>query len=351
MRVVQQLDEDRWREFVDRHPRSNIFHTPEMFRVFARVPGHRPALWAALGDDGRPLALLPPVLVTLMGGPLRRLTTRAVAYGGPLCAPGAEGRAALAQLLAAYNRAARRRVLFTELRNMSDQGELQPVLHADEFTYEEHLNYLIDLEQPEEAIWRKISKSGRQGVRTARNKGASVEELTGRQGIDAAYGLLRGVYARARVPLASLALFEAAFDILGPRGMFKIFATRAGGRCISACLLLLYNGRILYWYAGSDRAFAAYAPTELMIWHVLRWGREQGFRLFDFGGAGKPGEPYGPREFKAKFGGALVSYGRNVRVHTPLLLRLSKAGYRLYRRLLIRRPREEPANAPLHGRA
>ena len=53
-------------------------------------------------------------------------------------------------------------------------------------------------------------------------------------------------------------------------------------------------------------------------------GREQGFDLFDFGGAGRPDEHYGPREFKAKFGGELVDFGRDVLVHTPMRLRLSR---------------------------
>jgi lipid II:glycine glycyltransferase (peptidoglycan interpeptide bridge formation enzyme) len=49
------------------------------------------------------------------------------------------------------------------------------------------------------------------------------------------------------------------------------------------------------------------------------------------GGAGNPDEEYGVPNFKAKFGGELVSFGRNICVHKPLLLCLSKLGYRIYR--------------------
>ena len=37
LRVVRQLEESLWPEFVDNHPHGNIFHTPEMFRVFANT--------------------------------------------------------------------------------------------------------------------------------------------------------------------------------------------------------------------------------------------------------------------------------------------------------------------------
>ena len=57
---------------------------------------------------------------------------------------------------------------------------------------------------------------------------------------------------------------------------------------------------------------------------------------FDFGGAGRPDERYGVREFKAKFGGQQVNYGRFVCVHHPFTLRLTRIGYEIVRRL--RRP-------------
>jgi hypothetical protein len=56
--------------------------------------------------------------------------------------------------------------------------------------------------------------------------------------------------------------------------------------------------------------------------------------VFDFGGGGRADEEYGVRDFKAKFGGELVNYGRNVCVHGPVRLALSRAGYRLTRRFL-----------------
>ncbi|RLI52815.1 MAG: GNAT family N-acetyltransferase, partial [Candidatus Thorarchaeota archaeon] len=75
-------------------------------------------------------------------------------------------------------------------------------------------------------------------------------------------------------------------------------------------------------------------PNELLMWHILRWGVENGYRVYDFGGAGKPDEEYGVRDFKAKFGGKLVCYGRNTCEHAPFLLKISQIGYQLVRRFL-----------------
>lgn len=330
--IVRTLPEEEWRRFVEEHPAGNIFHTPEMFQVFSHAKGHQPELWAATEGE-RVLALLLPVRITVMNGLLHLLTTRAVVYGSVLCASGAEGQDALTMLLRTYTCKVKGG-FFTELRNLSNLSDIQPVLNECGFAYEEHLNFLIHLDQPEETIWRKISKGGRQSVRTSRNKGTIVEEVTERQKVTIAYQLLREVYSRVRIPLASPTLFEAAFDILGPKGMFKILLARVDGHYVGACLLLMYKGRIVDWYAGNERAFSSYCAGELLIWHTLQWGKEHHFHLFDFGGAGKPDEDYGPRRFKAKFGGTLANYGRNICVHHPHLLCLSQWGYQVYRRLL-----------------
>jgi hypothetical protein len=128
IRIVQTLPEEEWRRFVDEHPAGNIFQTPEMFKVFVRTKGHQPDLWAAVDDQGCPLALLLPVRVTLMGGPLYRFTTRAVAYGSVLCVDGSEGKHALTMLLRTYEQELKGKTLLTELRNLSDLNSLQPVL-------------------------------------------------------------------------------------------------------------------------------------------------------------------------------------------------------------------------------
>lgn len=334
MRIVRNLDEGLWRDFVDRHPQGNIFHTPEMFEVFVRARGHRPSLWATVDESGYPLALLLPVQVTLMGGLLRRFTTRAVAYGSVLCAPGPEGEQALDVLLQAYENGVEGAPLFTELRNLADLSGLQPVLNANGFAYEEHLDFLIDLTRSPEEIMQGIGSRTRKNLRRGLRRGeVDITEVDRREQVTACYELLSKTYAAAEVPLADSSLFEAAFDVLYPRGMVKILLAQVNNAYAAGSLELVYKDTIYGWYGGLDRAYGEYIPNELLVWYILRWGAENGYRVYDFGGAGKPDEEYGVRDFKAKFGGQLVNFGRNVHVHSRLTLTVSRVGYQVYRKL------------------
>jgi serine/alanine adding enzyme len=338
MHIVRELDEHLWRDFVDGHPAGNIFHSPEMFRVFARAKGHQPTLWAAV-DDGesgsRVLALLLPVYVTLMDGLFRRLTTRAIAYGGVLCAAGPEGEKALAMLLETYRREAKGRALFTELRNLSDISRLQPALRGNGFVYDDHLNYLIDLNRPPEAVLQSMGPRARKKIRQAlRRDEVIIEEANQYKQVVRCYKLLQKTYAAAQVPLADWSLFEAAFDVLHAQGMAKFTLARVGDTYVASSVELIYKDMMYAWYGGLDRAYGHYSPNELLMWRILEWGAENGYKVYDFGGAGKPDEEYGVREFKAKFGGELVCYGRNTCVHAPRLLAVSQWAYAVYRKFL-----------------
>ncbi len=334
-KLVVSVDEEVWRGFVDRHPQGNIFHTPEMFQVFERARGYHPRLYAAVDDDGQMLALLLPVQVTLINGPLRRLTTRAIAYGSAVCSSDTMGRKALAALLDDYTQKSHHQILFTELRNQSDLSAIQPVLQQCGYTYEEHLNFLIDIQGSPEQILQNIGSRTRKHIRQTLRKGLVVaEELRDHSLLPLWYELVHKTYNAARIPLADYSLFDAAFNVLQPRGMVQFWVARVGQTYVAASAELLYKDVIYGWYSGVDRAFAAESPGELLMWCVLERGSMAGFKTYDFGGAGRPNEVYGVRDFKAKFGGQLVCFGRNTKIHSPHLLRWSKWGYQFFRQLL-----------------
>ena len=333
--LVNSLNEKTWRDFVDQHPQGNIFHTSEMFQVFERAHSHHPQLYAAIDGDKQVLALLMPVQVSLKNGLLRRLTTRSIAYGGLLASNTKEGKTALEMMLGEYSKRVNREALFTELRNLSDQIDIQPVLEQCGFSYADHLDYLIDLDCSLEQVMQNIGSRTRKHIRQAlRKENIVVEEISDRSQISLWYDLVHKTYLAARVPLADKTLFEAAFEILHPRGMIKFWLARIESVVIAASVELLYKNQIYGWYGGVDRSYAKEMPGEVLMWRILEWGNTHGYKTYDFGGAGKPGEEYGVRDFKAKFGGQLVNYGRNTLVHAPTLLRFSARGYQFYRQLI-----------------
>lgn len=339
MLVKRSIQRPAWREFLEITPGSNIFHTPEMFDVFQGAIGYEPQFWATTDDDGTLLALFLPVRITLGNGVLRGLTTRSVCFGSVLANRSTAGLRALDLLLKRYEAEHDKSTLFTELRNVSDLSYAQSILEQNGYEYEDHLNFLNDLTYSRDDLLQNIGSRTRKNIRRGiRREEVAVHDVSDKSLVNEIYVLLEKSYANANVPIPDRSLFHKAFEILHPKGMIKFILARVGDGNAAGSVELVYRDRIYGWYGGMDRDFGKYCPNEMLIWYILRWGAENGFAVYDFGGAGKPDEDYGVRDFKAKFGGELVCFGRNVSVHAPIRTMISRAAYSATQRLPILNP-------------
>lgn len=319
---------DRWDAFLAEHPKGSIFHTPEMHEVHRRTRREAPLTLAALDPDGAVAALVSAVRVHTLSPVLGPLGSRSVLYAEPLCRPGAGE--ALAGLLREHDRRLGRRVVFTEVRALGPPGDERAPLEDAGYAFEPYLNFLVDLRRSEDEIWGGFTQSLRRAVRRSVKAGVTIAEATNAEGVELLYGLCQDVYRRSRIPLAHRSLFEAALDILAPRRMARIFVARLDGRAVGAHMVLLHKDQAVAWYWANVRTRGLFVQEQL-IWHSLRDAAAAGYAVFDMGGAGWPDRPYGVRDFKRKFGGEEVCYGRYRRVYSPRRLALAEGAYDLVR--------------------
>jgi serine/alanine adding enzyme len=333
VRIEKNVNESKWRDFLSSQPNANIFHTPEMFRVFSRTQGYKPHYWSVLGDNGDIKSLMIPVEIVI-SKKLKYLTTRSVVFGSVLYDQEPDGIHALDYLLNTYMQQEETGSLFTELRNIHDIEPIQDICEQNNFHFENHLNYLIDLDRPIDSVFSSIGKRTRKNIRRGLNKDQiKIREVQDENQLEDCLELLRETYRLAKVPLADDSLFISAFQELVPKDMVLFLIAYIDDQPVATSIELLFRDTIYGWYSGLNRNYASFVPNELLIWHILKWGVEHGYKLYDFGGAGKPNEEYGVRDFKAKFGGDLVDFGRNTCIHRPKLLQLSKAGYQVMQTL------------------
>jgi CelD/BcsL family acetyltransferase involved in cellulose biosynthesis len=336
--VVDLLDDwDQWHEawdrFVDQHPKGSIFHLSSMIRACHAARGHNVLPLAAVNDMGEITALLVAVRVQTLPDPFGRVSSRSIFYAEPLCHDDSGSIDALSKLIARHDKHVGGRVLFSEVRPLLAPGPERSALELCGYEFQEYLNYVVDLSPPLEELWTKLRKSARRGVRQCEKRDFHIRELDTPDSIEQLYQFLKGTYRNARVPLADQSLFDAAFTELHPRGLLKLIATYDGDRPVAMDSLLNYKGRSFAWYGGLER-ITGVSPFDYLQWYELAWAKEHGFELYDFGGAGWPNEPYGVREYKAKFGGELVCYGRYRKVYSPWKFRLAERAYEFGRTVI-----------------
>lgn len=347
-KITTQIDRDKWSEFVSRHPDGNIFQSPELFDVFAHTHGYRPIAAAAVDDKGNIAGIVSAVIQEHSPGIFRRLSTRAVAWGGPLINVNGKGNytrehdAVLQTLLDHYDRLAGTSAIYSEYRNFRDQQNEKKLFQHSGYQYEDHLNILVDLTKSEEQLWKEIDHRRRNCIRRAQKEGTLFKDLTPHidvTEIDQIYNILDNVYRKAKIPLAHISLFQYAADILGKKDMIRFFGALNNGKIIGTLVALCYKDTIYDWYAGSSREYYHKYPNDLLPWNVFLWGKEKGYKIFDFGGAGKPGKPSGVRDYKKKFGGTFVDFGRYSKVHKPLLMKVAETGFHAWQKVKFKEGR------------
>lgn len=334
-RVRPEETPEAWDAYVRQHPKGSIFHTLAMHKVFDATPMQGSLACGWRNREGRIVAMIPAVRVETLKGIASYVASRSIWYAEPLCDPTDEGRKGLANVIEWHDRMVKRNTLFGEIRPLLAPGPEHTELERKGFSRYDYLNYVVNVMQPEDVLWRKVSKSARNSISRSLRRGVVVSVVEGTEAVERTYAMITESYKRASIPLASIELFRRAYELLPPGVLLTRIATFEG-EDVAAGFGLLYGDRFFAWYGGALRV-QKISPFDCLTWDEIRWCSQQGLRHYDFGGAGKPSEPYGPRDFKAKFGGECVQYGRYQRVYAPLRnaiasgvynsLRQMKAGY------------------------
>ena len=329
--ITNSFNKQQWDEFVHNHLHGNIFQTTDMAEVYRQTKNYDPISLAAVdSDSGKMLAVVQAVVIREMGGLFGSFSARSVIQGGPLFVEGKDGLEAVAKLMEHYDDVVRKKVVYTQIRNMWDTQGIGDTLGLLGYTHEEHLNFMIDLDRSSEEIWRNIHKSRRKGINRAEKTGISIRKMEYPAELGECYNLIEETYKNVNMPLADVTLFKAVYDILSPIDVADFYIATQDGKSVGTRMTLKYNGEVHDWYAGSLKD-AAYVD-EALVWHILKEnaGTQE---VFDFGGAGHPQKPYGVREFKRRFGGEEVNFGRYRTVHSKSKKRIAEAGFNVYKRL------------------
>jgi hypothetical protein len=339
IKIVDYVEKKDWNEFVYRNKYGNIFQTFEISEVYKKSKDSEPLMLAAINENTD--EILAGMLIRKRKekvGFLSSFSSHATIRGGPIFEDNEHGIDAVVQLLKYYDKRMKKEALYTRIYPVYDVPQIKLCLEEYGYEYGGWNNILIDLSKPVDEIWRELKKYRRQGVNRSKRRGVEIEGINDRKLIPVFYNLLLETHkyheSSMHTTLEDLNYFEAAFDIFVPKKMAKFFMAKHEGRYIAAILLLRYKGIVHEWYAGSSRKredLLVY-PNDLLVWHTIEWGCNNGFHTYDFLGAGDPDMPSSLLKFKKQFGGILVNYGRYIKVHSPKKMWLSKKAFRVYKK-------------------
>ncbi|TGC11557.1 lipid II:glycine glycyltransferase FemX [Methanolobus halotolerans] len=326
--ITDIFEKGEWDDFNSAHPNGNIFQSSVMAGVLSRTKNYEPVSLAARdANSGEILALMQSILICEMPGILSSFSSRAILQGGPLFPDSDKGREAARILMEHYDKLVGSKIVYTQIRNMWDTETSRQMLGLIDYEYEQHLDFLIDLDRSEKEIWSNIQKSRRKGINRAEKNGIEIKKVASRKELLSCYDLVLDTYKRFKVPIADISLFEAAWEELASTDLADFFIALKDDEPVGTRITLNYKDMVYDWYAGSKPGVDY--VDEALVWHILKENAGK-YKVFDFGGAGHPDKPYGVREFKRRFGGKMVNFGRYEKVHSQFKKILAMNAYKIY---------------------
>lgn len=322
---IDRIDAAAWHA-LETSETANWFQTREAYAFFAAVPEEMQPFCFAAEEDGRLVGIMQGYLTQASNRLKQWFTRRAIIVGGPMLSDTISD-VALEQLLLTAKRQLSSQAIYIETRNFNDYSRWRPVFERCGFAYQPHLNFHVDTTSAEQ-MEALISKSRKRDIKTSLRDGATVVEQPTLEQVHAFYAILQQLYrTKVKTPLPSWRFFETLYH--QPHAQFLLVAFE--GRIIggTACVCLPEKAVYEWYVCGADGQFKHIYPSSLATYSGMCYAANKGYARFDFMGAGKPNEPYGVRDFKARFGGQEVEYGRFLHVCKPLLYAIGVCGVKL----------------------
>jgi len=313
-----------WSDFVSNHPDGNIFQMPEMYEVYSATVGFDPVFIAILeGDLIKGLMLA--VIQTEVTGIAGRFTKRSIIKGGPLIVD--SEKEILDLILTQYDSFVKRKVMYTQVRNWTENSQIKNVFKDHEYQFMEHMNILIDLQPPEEQLWLNMKRTKRNRIRKANGENITCRFEDHQFGLIDSYHVLKQVYSKIKLPIPRFEFFANLWLKSFDNARLLIYNAEFEDKVIATRLILAFNQRLYLFYAGALQEYNNKCVNDLMNWELMLWGKREGYQVFDFAGAGNPNKAYGVRKYKMKFGGTIIYPGRYEKVYRPQLFKVVKFGF------------------------
>ena len=325
--TYNEINKQQWKLLIEQSATATWFQTPEAYEFYAFLPAEMQPFAVGVENQGELRAVCVGYVTQEPNAIKQYLTCRAIVVGGPVIANDVTDDE-VAALLKAIRRLGDK-VIYVETRNFNDYSRWKSVFEANGFAYQPHLNFHVDCTQ--DSMLAAMSESRRRQIKKAIKSGVEIVEAQSQSDVIAYYEILKDLYRnKVKTPLFPLEFFMNFFD----NSFGKYFLVKYENKIIGGIMCPILNDRTIYeWFVcGMDEQYKNQYPSVMATYAAIEYAKENGIARFDFMGAGKPNEAYGVRDFKARFGGEQVEYGRFLCVRKPLLYEIGKLGVKILKK-------------------
>jgi lipid II:glycine glycyltransferase (peptidoglycan interpeptide bridge formation enzyme) len=217
--------------------------------------------------------------------------------------------------------------VYLEMRN-GEMAKLHSAVYRElGWKYVPWLNFIVDTTNAE-SMNKRISESRRRQLKKAEKNGVIISCPSNIEEVKMFYSILEDLYInKIKKPLPGYELFELFYQSDCRNYVLVYKEDKIIGGIL--CPFLEGVGSYEFYIAGLDQEYKDCYPSAMATYGAMKQANEMGLKFFDFMGGGSPDEGYGVREFKSRFGGEQVEWGRWLKVKKYWIYELGKMYFKL----------------------
>lgn len=275
VRCIEPLKDNRWDDFVRRHPRASLFHSSAWLSALYRTYGYTPVAYTT----SEPTEELQNAIVfcrveSWLTG--RRLVSLPFSDH---CEPVVDSKEDCILLSAALDRDMER-----EKWNYLELRPLQPFRLFSSYSHTPiaYAFHQLDLSPDIDVIFQNFHKSSTQRkVRRAERERLAYLEGSSQRLLDDFYRLFIQTRKRHGLAPQGKQWFRNLMDCFGDA--LKIRVALHENQAIAAILTIRHKETLTYKYGCSDTRFNNLGGTHLLFWKAIQDAKTSGLRTLDFG--------------------------------------------------------------------
>jgi len=300
--TISAINHEQWNGLVQRSPLGSFFHTWEWLKAIEDgihlLPFH-----IVIRKQGNLIGILPNFLGPIGGSPLNRIESTQPGFGGPVIV--SDEKKVMDLMLDTVARWRSQGAVCHYMTTLN-QGYVRYAQYLARRGYKVDLRsarFILDLRRKWAEIESDMNKSRRYNLRTARSRGIDVKK---RNLSSHTLELFYETYEKAMRRVGACPYPIRFFNCLAKEipDRIIIFSAFREGEEIGSYIYFLDNEQssLHHFFAAVDQDAFKFYPNEILHERLIKWGQENGFEKYDFGGTQSDWRN-GRFRFKQEFGG------------------------------------------------
>jgi hypothetical protein len=284
---INPIKDSRWLEFINKFPRSNIFHHPSWLKLLSIQYKFDTFAICSIDADETIKAALPLCEIKGING-RKWISLPFTDYVEPLFDSEENMDEIIDHLITNQTE---KKVDSIEIRYRNDAF----------FNFSNEFYHILELENKnEQEIFNSLKDSHKRNIKKSKKEGLTGEILYSKESVNEFYLLHLKTRKKQGVPIQPKSFFNNMYEELIKNGLGFVVLVKKENKALATGLFLGFNRTLTYKYGASDPDELLLRPNNLMFMTAIEYAIKKGYQYFDFGKT--ENENVGLREFKSGWG-------------------------------------------------